>query len=805
MLSIDEISSTKKDNLNDQNMYYNHRIIHAIFLIFELFVKSYVFKEDKYGMGVDGAETQIKCILQKLAFQNGIDTGNIRRKEHLLEITRSQTIAYSIWMGMTSPITNYLFNWGPKDEYIGFNHRIIAWGIRPFAVITKDQIIDGLSLLSFIFIHPLQDNILKIIGLEMCKLNQIDIDKYFTVADGKMDYSYICVKSISKEKFVGDISGQLRVKHHVNLSDSDIWKILNDLTSKILDLYLYEKVKGRTGLTVQRDENNAMISKGMYIAKMETDGKKFTYWIALHYIKAKFSTHINDSFVENPDKNTININKNSLNINTNDNYNKEYDIIKPYFLLNEENPFIKTIKTYYENNVLDLTDTSKKRDEDYDKEYTTEEGIKPFQRYITGFPCDDYEYDRKNRPFDVVNLSAVMKIVELVPNKHKAPQAVKNQRTITESTLLTVRSATIRPVVGGEPELIQFSDKILYDKINNVSKPPMDFDYEHCVNHLEKFFFPGFHTVDTVHSNRSINFQRTIFHVENQLQFIQKKKNIKQSDIVSTHTDKELFMQNFNEKIIYPERDILTIINNDREIREANENDNKDNGSDDNIINTATSNKKITTSDLDDKVINNLDKLFNQYTQNFSQTNHLGYSSLIKTVSDINSTNRSLMKSFKNMKSIKEKTDPIGILNNTSKTTVNNLKQLTVINDPIITKGNVSVKSGSINKPVTKTNDSNSVSIKPIPKPSVPIKNISPKPVQPELLNNKDLQSTNIYKTKWVNNKKLKQLTTDNENNDEDFIQNPNKKKRKLDDQNSDSSGEKKEKKKKKQVHTLSF
>lgn len=162
------------DSPQDKAIYEQHKEIHRVYFMVEQMIKSNVLGENVYGVNVDGGRIMRDLILDHLQKRYGLSTGDVRKRDHILEMARSMALSYAVWMGLTSPLTRYL-QYDPHDEekFIGFNPRVITEGILPFMVITKDMIFDAITSLSSLWYHDYQDLILEVFATKHCKLHEL--------------------------------------------------------------------------------------------------------------------------------------------------------------------------------------------------------------------------------------------------------------------------------------------------------------------------------------------------------------------------------------------------------------------------------------------------------------------------------------------------------------------------------------------------------------------------------------------------------------------------------------------------------
>jgi uncharacterized membrane protein YgcG len=162
------------DMTQSNEVYEMHREIHRVYFLCEQMIKSGVINESKYGVNVDSARIQIDFILDHMQKCYGIQTNDVRKRGHILELARCMALSFAVWYGLTSEETRPLF-YDPHDpkKFIGFNPRVVLEGILPYMVVTKDMVFDAITCLSSLWIHEYQDTILEAFATKHCKLNEL--------------------------------------------------------------------------------------------------------------------------------------------------------------------------------------------------------------------------------------------------------------------------------------------------------------------------------------------------------------------------------------------------------------------------------------------------------------------------------------------------------------------------------------------------------------------------------------------------------------------------------------------------------
>lgn len=147
----------------DEIIFQQHKDIHSVYFMVEMFIKSNVLGNDVYGVTVDGAKIMIGRILDAYSRIYNISTSNQRKRNDVLEMARCMCISYAVWNMLTSPLLQYLQYDPVHGDYIGFNPRCILEGVFPFLVITKDMVFDSLLTNSGIWQHDNLNTILEIV------------------------------------------------------------------------------------------------------------------------------------------------------------------------------------------------------------------------------------------------------------------------------------------------------------------------------------------------------------------------------------------------------------------------------------------------------------------------------------------------------------------------------------------------------------------------------------------------------------------------------------------------------------------
>lgn len=162
------------DSTQNKAIYEQHKEIHRVYFLVEQMIKSNVLGENEYGVNVDGGRIMTNMILDHLQKRYGISTGDVRKRDHILEMERSMALSCAVWIGLTSVLTRDLQH-DPHDptKFIGFNPRVITEGIFPFMVITKDMVFDAITALSSLWYHDYQDLIVEVFATKHCQLQEL--------------------------------------------------------------------------------------------------------------------------------------------------------------------------------------------------------------------------------------------------------------------------------------------------------------------------------------------------------------------------------------------------------------------------------------------------------------------------------------------------------------------------------------------------------------------------------------------------------------------------------------------------------
>lgn len=162
------------DTTQNRAIYEQHKELHRVYFLVEQMIKSNVLGENVYGVNVDGGRIMRDLILDHLQKRYGISTGDVRKRDHILEMMRSMALSCAVWIGLTSCLTRDL-QYDPHDpsKFIGFNPRVITEGIFPFMVVTKDMVFDAITALSSLWYHDYQDLIIEVFATKHCRFQEL--------------------------------------------------------------------------------------------------------------------------------------------------------------------------------------------------------------------------------------------------------------------------------------------------------------------------------------------------------------------------------------------------------------------------------------------------------------------------------------------------------------------------------------------------------------------------------------------------------------------------------------------------------
>jgi hypothetical protein len=344
----DKKTHQSSDNENQNSAAYEeHKEIHRVYFLLEFLIKSRVFRDHHYGGSVDGGRIQITAVLDRLHHQYGIPTGDIRKRDHVLEMAWVQTKWFAVCMGLKSPKTRHLqYNpYYPESDFIGFNPRVIMYGILPFLVITADQVIDGCTLTSSLFLPDHQDLILEVFATQKCRLQDLResdfmlrkvMNQNLLSASGRGNS--VPVQDENSRSLLPDLAGGgvghvqplvekdynyivMRGKKHVEIftllsqslgelmvAPNDISKLLKDLEKSMPETDGYEMreepVPGshtnqkRRRLVRSGDISQRMPRKVVDVGYCPTTGRA-TIAILVAFLKQKLSALLPDAVIEN--------------------------------------------------------------------------------------------------------------------------------------------------------------------------------------------------------------------------------------------------------------------------------------------------------------------------------------------------------------------------------------------------------------------------------------------------------------------------------------------------------------------------
>jgi len=567
--------------ISDKVGLREHHIIHTVYTLMELIFKSYATGEDKYGVEISGGFSSITSILNILTQQTCISTSHIRKRDHIQEMSRTMALSYASFTGMTADFTQYLFS--HNDKRIGFNHRILSMGVLPFCVITKDQVIDSLKMLSTIFIPSYLDEILKIIAFDICHLDDLEETEFYIDDDKQINYNYIAIKKDIEFQVASLISNYL---NEMTLSESDIFSLLKELSKSYLPLYIYFKTSdcinedevikdkniqrkySQPYLDIKYDrQGKPLISQSQpIICFPKNKEKKCIVTVSVQYLKQKFPNRLNDNLIKSIEKKSQNNNNNNNDDNDNNNNDDDKDdnesnffnndngddnskFIKPHnynqsikncfdYKKNEE-PFVNAIKEFYDNKFLEDIGLDKDEENNLYKEYNIN-GIDILRRFL--IPVQPKDYIIKNLPHElpidstnIVKFPTILSTIHLERNNNPG-RLIKNPKDLLPSVYLNYRAPKIIHHSNNECTVIEMDGDKIFRNLNTSSQQNCDHDYSPCYLHLENIKFPGFMTLE---NNFLINHPVMTFH---HLKIWDHKKNPN------------------NQKLLYPELDMKFLI-----------------------------------------------------------------------------------------------------------------------------------------------------------------------------------------------------------------------------------------------------
>lgn len=329
-----------KDILLTQGLYNQHKEIHRVYLMVEFFIKSGVLDNQEYGCSIDGAIFLINGILDHMQLYYGVNTNDPRKRNDVIEMARIMCISHAVWFGLTSPMTAHLFLDPETGKYIGLNPRVFLDGIFPFLVVTKDMVIDALTLLSSLWNHEYSDAILTGISTVFCRLHEVRQSDFKRVAtpsnninggdsDGKggynnsrkkieemkngnnnaqkiseamhdtetfpFDYNYLSITSTNHQNLHDHIHSLLG---NLTISSFDVQKVLNDLKKEdMIESHGYDYImdkKDGPKLIKSSNEDTFLRRKIVEYDSCPITGRK-RISVLVHYLKQKLPSLFPDS------------------------------------------------------------------------------------------------------------------------------------------------------------------------------------------------------------------------------------------------------------------------------------------------------------------------------------------------------------------------------------------------------------------------------------------------------------------------------------------------------------------------------
>ena len=312
------------DNLkNKYATHYDvmeHKILSAVVVLVECFIKSHVFRDDSYGVECGGGRIMISKILDEVNKSSGIDTSDTRKRGMTFELARIQTLAFACWLGMTSPLSEYLFYHSSKTRYtedkhnnksfsskipgsmfIGFNSRIVTQGIFPNAVITKDQVFDSIFSTASCHVEEHLNDIIETFAFEICHIERLDpahfrVKKSDPLKGDELDYRYICISNPLNASVIYS-----QINHHLEkvvLSEAIINKIIGDLSRSYRDLPMLRMGNHNNKPYLFVDENEPKTQSQIAIIEGPNGSKKqYSVCLSVSYLKDKYPLILTDDII----------------------------------------------------------------------------------------------------------------------------------------------------------------------------------------------------------------------------------------------------------------------------------------------------------------------------------------------------------------------------------------------------------------------------------------------------------------------------------------------------------------------------
>lgn len=482
-----------------------HREVHRVYFMIEQLIKSGILGDTYYGVSIDGADTLIKEILDMNEAKYGIKTGDVRKRNHVIEMSRCMCIAYACWYGLCSPLTRHLQHDPVTNEFIGFNPRVILEGIVPQLVIVKDMVIDTLTTLPCLWGHQSTDAILENVATVQCKLQELrDCDfaqkskndksgiaassgissgtaakkkaRITVVGDVNnfddpitIDYNYIMLSGRSQKAIHEYISQNLT--GDLCISSDDVSKVLHELgrTFHECDGYILKTEPVRC--LVRSDDPEHRIKRKIVDYGSDIHGNP-CLTVSVAYLKQKLPHLFPDSLIQDASlvsyktQPTGGEAEGVMEIEDRERRDQIMDTIciKPNSA--QEDSMIKSIRHVLENSVLELDPDQAEQDAvDMDMYQDYEFGTVPWLNFVTAnhppslmteqlFP-DIYDaYSKLPQHNKDLPLADQMSIIQLKRNPKGRPLVIYNYNTV----LPTTRSCLSVYSYDKEPESAELED-----------------------------------------------------------------------------------------------------------------------------------------------------------------------------------------------------------------------------------------------------------------------------------------------------------------------------------------------------------
>jgi hypothetical protein len=332
-----------KDENKSIVMQEQVREVHRLYYIIECLLNSGVLGNTFFGINIDGGRTYIYKVLDLMYSKYGIQTGDTRKRKHVVEMARCMTISYACWFGLTSPTTRHLFYDPYTKEYIGLNPRVILDGILPYLVMTKDMAINAITSLSCLWGHEYMDKILEHITKNICNLDKLKpsdflrrpksdlfgpnsnitatnaftapfveqnargrrgggggVDDANGIVEMDTDYNYVTISGKTHAKIYELLSNSLG---ELCVAPNDIGKILKDLAKNTIQTDSYVPVLDPDDpntiekLVRSKDANRNIPRAIVDLYKSPTTGL-YTIAISVAFLKQKLPHILDDEIIE---------------------------------------------------------------------------------------------------------------------------------------------------------------------------------------------------------------------------------------------------------------------------------------------------------------------------------------------------------------------------------------------------------------------------------------------------------------------------------------------------------------------------